>query len=534
MIQAGAAEVTCTRKESHVLRFIIENSFGAIAIVDPDGTIRELNPCFETFFAYGRSEMIGRKFLELVYPDDRSSSWRAFLDLVERKRRARQLHARFVDKDGSRRFAEMRGSDCIGCPPIDGILVCWHEISGFKGPESELGKSERRYRALLNHSGDAIFVHDLRGRFLDVNQAACERLGYSREELLRMTPVDIDQPEFAVLVPKRMKDIKEKGHLFVETAHVAKDGRVIPAEISARFMDYAGKPAIISIARDITERKEMERLNEAQRDLASELGAISSPDEAFSHCLDVALELSGMDAGCIFLMEDESGPGRMVCCRGTPEEAAHVLDYGSDSPSARLVRNGQCFYGGARDLGEAVGRTPMCKDIRAVAIVPIIHQGKAKAYMKLVSHTLEEVPVSGRRFLELVYAQMGNVVARLKAEREMRESEARFRSLVEQADAAIVLADPDGRITFVNRAVCRTLGNREEDMVGQSYRLFIHPEDLAMIEKQAMLLLDDPGLELQLEFRALCKDGRVIDCLTRPNAKSLDGEIIGYSAIIQV
>ncbi len=111
---------------------------------------------------------------------------------------------------------------------------------------------------LFRYASDAIFIHDLEGHFLEVNETACKRLGYSRDELLSMSPTDIDTPEFAALVPKRIEEIKQHGHVVFEGAHVTKDGRVIPIELNGQLIVFNNKQAILSIARDITFRKQAE------------------------------------------------------------------------------------------------------------------------------------------------------------------------------------------------------------------------------------------------------------------------------------
>jgi PAS domain S-box-containing protein len=129
------------------------------------------------------------------------------------------------------------------------------EIARRKQAEEALRKSESRYSTLFDSASDAIFIHNLKLRCLDVNRTACERLGYSREELLKMTVIDIVSPYYGRLVPERIKKLRQQGHILFETAHVRQDGTVIPIEASTRLVEYGGKPAILTIARDISERK---------------------------------------------------------------------------------------------------------------------------------------------------------------------------------------------------------------------------------------------------------------------------------------
>ncbi len=117
---------------------------------------------------------------------------------------------------------------------------------------------KKEYNELINGMKDAVFIHDLEGNFLTVNDEAVNRLGYSREELLDLKPQDIDGPKNSEKVKERIKDVEEEETLVFETVHITKDGKEIPVEINSSLITYQGKPAVLSVARDISNRKEME------------------------------------------------------------------------------------------------------------------------------------------------------------------------------------------------------------------------------------------------------------------------------------
>ncbi|MGV9104128.1 MAG: PAS domain-containing protein, partial [Candidatus Thorarchaeota archaeon] len=126
-----------------------------------------------------------------------------------------------------------------------------------------------RYFTLLNSLSDAVFIHDFEGRFIEVNTEATRRLGYSREELLEMGPEDIDAPEFTPLIKTQIQEIRDEGNSVFETAHITKEGERIPVELSSTVAKYNGDDVIISIARDISKRKQVERaLEESQERLS--------------------------------------------------------------------------------------------------------------------------------------------------------------------------------------------------------------------------------------------------------------------------
>ena len=131
-----------------------------------------------------------------------------------------------------------------------------------------LRKSEENHRILFESAGDVIFILNTEARMLAVNPLACERLGYTYEELMSMTIAQVLSPEERWAVPERATRIMEQGHLSFESVHQRKDGSKILNEVNARRILYDGQPAIMSICHDITERKQMEEeLREINRKL---------------------------------------------------------------------------------------------------------------------------------------------------------------------------------------------------------------------------------------------------------------------------
>ncbi|MEW5913421.1 MAG: PAS domain S-box protein [Thermodesulfobacteriota bacterium] len=118
-----------------------------------------------------------------------------------------------------------------------------------------LQESERKYRSLFEGLNDAVFITDQKGNFLEVNQATCQRLGYSREEMLAMRVRDILAPEELSLLSQRLSQLSEKGALIFEGVHRTRQGRVVPVEVSLRLVQYQGQEAVLSVVRDISERQ---------------------------------------------------------------------------------------------------------------------------------------------------------------------------------------------------------------------------------------------------------------------------------------
>ncbi|GFE62755.1 PAS domain-containing sensor histidine kinase [Geobacter sp. AOG2] len=143
------------------------------------------------------------------------------------------------------------------------VLAIHRDISELK----EKSRTLELYRHALDNARDSIFLVGKDARFLYVNKAACETLGYTRDEFLAMHVFDID-PDFPPEIwAKHWEEIKAHDALRIETSQRAKDGRLIPVEIGIKLFWFEGVEYSLSAARDLTERLrfEAERLHLEQQ-----------------------------------------------------------------------------------------------------------------------------------------------------------------------------------------------------------------------------------------------------------------------------
>jgi len=119
-------------------------------------------------------------------------------------------------------------------------------------------RSENKFRSLFDSSTDEIMIADFAGHCLEVNEPACLKLQYSRDELISMSLRDINSPEFRDRCDEIIKKLPEIGFMSYETEHITKTGQIIPVEVRTKVVDYNKSKAILKIARDITERKRTE------------------------------------------------------------------------------------------------------------------------------------------------------------------------------------------------------------------------------------------------------------------------------------
>ncbi len=238
---------------------ILANIGDVIVIIDPNGINKFKSPNIEKLFGWKPEEVIGRSAIENVHPDDLSGVRKFMRGLVEEPNVSRSAECRYRCKDGGYKWIEFTGINLIGDPDIRGILGNYRDITERKRIEDLLRENEEAYRILYDNINDAFFTAEVNedgsvGNFILVNDAACQQLGYTREELLLKKPADIIPFNLRPLGGSIISKIGDKKRMISESCHVTKDGKIIPVEISANFSRFKNKTVVHAIARDITER----------------------------------------------------------------------------------------------------------------------------------------------------------------------------------------------------------------------------------------------------------------------------------------
>jgi PAS domain S-box-containing protein len=213
-----------------------------------------VNPAFERLTGLRAADLLGRRVLEVMPGTE--PSWIAIYGEVALGGRAVTFEQHSVELQ---RYYEVSAYS-----PVRGQFACmFSDITQRRRAEEALREREERYRSLVDALGDALFVYGISpegslGAFLEVNEEAVRRLGYTRDELLRMTPLDLGAPESAAAVRAVSARLLAGERVVLEGVHVAKGGRRIPVEMRLRAFPLAGQTACIALVHDITERRRLE------------------------------------------------------------------------------------------------------------------------------------------------------------------------------------------------------------------------------------------------------------------------------------
>jgi PAS domain S-box-containing protein len=214
-----------------------------------------VNRTYKEFFGVTEIAAVGAKWKPLVYPDDASEYIRKYFQALK-EQKAFVAQARVRRHDGAWRWIDSHGEPYFSSnSEFLGHIGVTIDITERKEAEQALKSSEEKYREMINSMNDAAWVIDKSAKFIEVNKAAERYLGYSRTELLSMSVSDIDKKVDPQTVTKLHRKALADDCKVFETTHTTKDGRQIPVEISLSKVSYQGKEAILSIVRDITQRK---------------------------------------------------------------------------------------------------------------------------------------------------------------------------------------------------------------------------------------------------------------------------------------
>ncbi|WP_320170354.1 histidine kinase dimerization/phosphoacceptor domain -containing protein [Maridesulfovibrio sp.] len=311
----------------------------------------------------------------------------------------------------------------------EGMQVIIADITFEYKIMQELKQSERMSRALFDGAGDAIFVHGVNGRFTDVNKVACERLGYSRAELLTMTPAEIradSSDTFFAGLPDRAGRAKGVEEVYL----VTKDGTQLPVEVNSRMICLGGKNKMLTIARDIAERVDAYKTSALNRKRFKALYEMAHMNETsihafFEFAIRHGIELSESEYGFIVRLEGHGSSVQFhdwismdrAGISGIIPKPDNLAECGS---WVQAITGRTSFYCNNVDQHECLQPFPDGLVDNYLAL-SIFEAGRVVA-VAVVAKRNGDYTGDNLRNLELLFNGMWNVLGRRKSEQQLRQS----------------------------------------------------------------------------------------------------------------
>lgn len=179
------------------------------------------------------------------------------------------------------------------------------DITERKKAEEKLKDAKERYQTLFENASDAIYIHDLKGNILEVNQVACDRMQYTNEDFKRMNVKNLSTSRYSELTQERIDKLIQDSYILFESEHISKDGTIIPVEVNTRLINYDGKTVALGIVRDITQRKQAEKAIKQNEERLESLYKISrykagNVQDLLDFALEEAIKLTNSKIGYIY------------------------------------------------------------------------------------------------------------------------------------------------------------------------------------------------------------------------------------------
>jgi PAS domain S-box-containing protein len=292
---------------------------------------------------------------------------------------------------------------------------------------------------------------------------------------------------------------------------VEHDGRVYALDV----IPITEEGYVIVYGHDITEHKRMDRLLHNQHDLAVALSGTSRLKEGARLCLEAVLNISGMDSGGFYLVDKASGALDLIFHQGLSSDFVKaVAHYAADSANAKLVLAGNPVHTEHLALWVPLGEAERREGLRAMAVVPVSHEGQVIACLNIASHALDEVPAFTRDALETVVAQTSNAIVRLQAEEALTEGEWKLWTLFEMLPVGVSILDAERKMLYSNRALERILDISREGLFKGDYktRTWLRPDGTLMPAEEfaSVRAIKEEKAVYNVETGVVKEDGKVV------------------------
>jgi len=455
-----AAETELVRREKH-FRTLTENSLDVLCILSRDGNFLYASPSIERALGYKPEELRGQNFFARLHPDDLLPVQEAFQFALDHPERTVKKQFRHQNKNGEWRHLELVGQNRLQDPEIGGLVADCRDVTDRWRAEEELRNSEEQYRLLFHGNPNPMWVFDLETHaFLEVNEAAIQHYGYSREEFLTKTLADIRQSEKNGRPKTAALDTADRNVIWRQRR---KDGSLIDVEVIWSPIVFGEHFAALTMATDVTERLRIEYRNSIFSKLGHRLSSASTNSEAAMIICEAADALFKWDDFALdlyFAVSDEVFSLLTV----TTVEGQRVEIPSSPQPKTANAVVQRVIKKGAELLSSFEN-----KRFSAVTMLAPIRKGEHVIGLLFVQNHMPGAYTNrDLEVLQTLADQCSGALERVRAEQDLRESRQRFRDLFENSPDAIFVEDLDGTVLDVNFAACVLHGLTREQLIGKN------------------------------------------------------------------
>jgi len=468
-----------------------------VMLQDLEGNYVLLNRAVSDYAGTPKNELLGKD--ESVFMDESS-----YKKISKRKKEVLEkeepieyeVAVNHVDK-GKREIKTKRFPFCDRNRKLIGTVAICRDITKRKNKERRRKTIEEKYKTLFDELSDALFLEGKEGNIIEVNEEACELLGYDRDELTDMSVDDLVPDDEDKLLPGEIDEATLNGKP-LETVNLSKFGTKIPVEVRGKIIELEGEERLLVSLRDITERKEViDKRDEYQKILSSTLEAVNS----LLIVVDEDLKIAYCNWKDHEWVPEENREKRGYCYK----ELKNYDEPCDHCPPLKTFEDGETrFY---------EDKNPIDGSYKEISVVPIFDEDDE------VKYVLENVR---------------DVTEQKKRKEELKREKRRFEAIFENSPVGIALVDDGPEIIKTNEAFSEMLGYDKEELEGMNIEKITHQEDYERETEYVNKLKEGKLQNFQIEKRYLKKSGEVLwATLTTNIVRDEDGNYLFGLGIIQ-
>ncbi len=477
------------RNSEEKYRHLIEHSNQAIAVIQ-DGMLKLVNHRSVEFTGYTEQELLSMQFPALIDPDDREMVVERYRKRMKGEDLPPDCTFRVRRRDGGMRWIELKVApiDWEGCPAT---LNFFTDITERKEAETALRESEEKYRSLVGHVHDGIYIYQ-GDHFVYTNAMVTTMTGYSQEELLTTPFISLvhadDQAFIRDIAERRMRMEPVSGTY--ECRIIRKDGVVRTLEIAVATIPYKNGIAALGAARDVTDRKQAEQLLKESEEQYRVIADFTydweywiAPDRKLIYVSPSCERITGYGPGEFIL-----DPALLVTITH-PDDQKIIINHLSELPKLP---------------DHTVAHRTL--EFRIIS---------KDGTVRWIGHKCQSVYDRNGEFRG-IRGSNRDITERKLVEEALREKEKKYRYLVENLNDVVFSVDQNGFITYVSPAGERQYGYSSSDLLGKPFTDVVFSDDVPHIQKRFREI--NQGIIEPFDWRLIHRDGTVtwVRTSTRP------------------
>ncbi len=513
-------------------RRIVETANEGVWEIDKDTRTLFVNSLMAEMLGYTAEEMIGRSVFEFLLSEDLSEAKRK-LEHAKHGGSARAAEFRYRRKDNSVVWLVATNT-----PKLDeqgnflGAFAMMSDVTERKQAEEALRQSEERFSRFMEHLPGLAWIKDVEGRYVYANAAAEKAFNTPQDKLYGKTDQEVFPPEIASQFERNDEQALIEGNGVHVVEMSEQQAGILHHSLVTKFPipGLDGKTILIGgTAFDITERIQMEdALRQARKqaeetadrmarlqEVTASLAGSTIPAQLAELILEQGTRAAGAVTGILVEVLTNGQELKTIAALGYPEGTVRTqpLPLSESTPMSDCIRTRQAVW--IRSQEEFAAQYPPFAEvgrdigIQAVVALPLIVGDRTLGGLAFSFAEQHEFLLEERGFFLAVAQQCAQGLERARAEEARRESEERYRAIINQATAGIVRKDANGKLLFVNQAFCDMLGYSAQELTDKTMWQLTHEDDVTENQRLFNRLMVE-GIPFQLEKRLIRRNGLIL------------------------